>query len=89
MNIYYESNPIWGWVNTLYDLTRMLKGQLAEPNSIHTVDDFLDGSLSDAEGITYGTRVEHTGPKSLRDYLEEENLLTVFLNNYESYLRVV
>jgi hypothetical protein len=58
----------------------MLKGQLDEPNSIHTVDDFLDGSLSDAEGITYGTRVEHIGPKSLRDYLEEENLLTVFLN---------
>lgn len=86
MNIYYESNAIWGWINSIYDLTRMLKGQLAEPNSIYTVDDFLDRSLSDSEGITYGTRVEHIGPHSLRDYLVEEKKLKEFLWNYESHL---
>ena len=88
MNIYYDSNPVWGWIYNLYDLSRMLKGQLDEPNSILTVDDFLDRSLSDSEGVTYGTRDEHVGPKSLRDYLKEQNNLLVFLNNYESYLRI-
>jgi len=80
MNIFYESNPIWGWVNNIHDLQRMLKGQLDEPNSIHTIDDFLDKSLSDDEGVTYGTRREHVGPKTLREYLAEQNELENFLN---------
>jgi len=80
MNIYYESNPIWGWVNNIHDLKRMMDAQLEEPNNIFTVDDFLDKSLSDDEGKTYGTRIEHRGPKTLRDYLAEQKELDNFLN---------
>lgn len=77
---WYESNACWGNVESLNDLKEKLQLQLAENNSIYTIDDFLDKSTkSQHEGLSFGTRREHTEKYSLRDFLKDNNLLDDFI----------
>lgn len=77
---WYESNACWGNVHSLEDLKEKLELQLAENNSIHNVDDFLDKSLNTPKGsYSFGTRREHIGGYSLRDLLKDNGLLDEFL----------
>jgi hypothetical protein len=79
---WYESNACWGMVNDLDDLFEKLSLQI-DPNygGLDTVDEFLDKSKQCADGsMNFGTRLEHTGDKSLRDFLTENNLLDEFLS---------
>lgn len=76
---WYESNPVWGNVESIEDLYRMFELQLAEPNSIESVDDFLDKSKQvDGLALNFGTRREHTSTRTLRDYLIEHDHLLNF-----------
>ena len=69
---WYESNACWGYVKSLQDLNSKIELQLAAMSGIDTIDDFLDLSKQAADGSdNYGTRMEHTGDKSLRDFLTE------------------
>ena len=69
---WYESNACWGNVKSLEDLNEKIELQLAENNGIDTIDDFLDKSKqADSGSDNFGTRREHTGTKSLRDFLTE------------------
>lgn len=72
---WYESNACWGWVRCVDDLKEKI------PMRGLPVDDFLDKSrqCEDCKGIEFGTRREHTGEKTLREYLREHNLLDDFL----------
>jgi hypothetical protein len=77
---WYDSNATWGNVNSLNDLREKLQLQLAENNSINTIDDFLDKSVQASDGgLNFGTRREHTGSLSLRVFLAENNLIDDFL----------
>lgn len=81
LDFWYESNACWGRIRNLYDLIEKAKLQLAEPNGIDTLDDFLDGSLQNGDIADYGTRREHKG-ESLRVYLTRlghlENFVELF-----------
>lgn len=78
---WYESNACLVNIESLEDLNEKLKLQLAENNSIHTVDDFLDQSTQcHYSKLNFGTRREHTGRYSLRDLLADNNLLDEFLS---------
>jgi hypothetical protein len=77
---WYESNACWGNVESFDDLKQKLQSQLAENNSIYTIDDFLDKSTkSSGDQLSFGTRREHTEKYSLRDFLKDNNLLDEFL----------
>jgi len=77
---WYESNACWGNVNSLADLKEKLDYQLAEPNGIENVEDFLNKSVKSHHGdLSFGTRREHTETYSLKDYLKDNNLLDEFL----------
>lgn len=70
---WYESNACWGTVKSLKDLNEKINLQIEENNGIDTVDDFLDNSKQiDSGRDNFGTRGEHTGSKSLRDFLTEQ-----------------
>lgn len=81
LDFWYESNACWGRIRNLYDLIEKVKFQLAENNSIYTIDDFLDRSLQHGDLADYGTRREHKG-ESLRTYLTRlghlENFIKLF-----------
>ena len=81
---WYESNPCWGYVNSLEELKDKMDLQLAEPNSINSVDEFLDMSKQCEATLNFGTRIEHHGKKTLRMFLEEHNLLQDFLKLTEN-----
>jgi hypothetical protein len=77
---WYDSNACFGNVMSLNDLKEKLQLQLDERNSIHTIDDFLDQSKkSHHEGLSFGTRLEHTENYSLRDLLKDNGVLDDFL----------
>lgn len=83
LNFWYESNACWGNVYTIDDLVEKARLQ-ADPSTIFkTVDIFLDSSKESSEN-NYGTRREHTGEKTLREYLEEKGALMAFIS--KSYL---
>ncbi len=79
---WYESNAIWGLVETIEDLKEKLHYQLEEPNGIYNVDMFLDMSKEHVNGygLDFGTRREHNGKRTLRTFLIEEGVLDDFLN---------
>lgn len=79
---WYESNSCWGMVNSLDDLVEKLNLQI-DPNygGLKTVDEFLDKSMQCFDGsMNFGTRSEHSGEKSLRTFLKENDILDGFLN---------
>lgn len=76
---WYESNPCWGNVNSLEDLSDKMRLQLEENNGIDTIDSFLDRSKQCGNTMNFGTRREHDGPKTLRMLLDEHDLLEDFI----------
>ena len=80
---WYESNACWGWVETMTDLNEKCNLQI-EPHygALRTVDEFLDVSMQNKNGsLDFGTRIEHMGNKSLREYLKETGDLDNFLKH--------
>ena len=63
-----------GWVKTIDDLKRAIEHNLEENNGVYTVDEFLDNCLQHDEGyVNFGTRREHTGTETLRQFLTKQN----------------
>lgn len=88
-NFWYESNACWGWVETIYDLIGMCRLQI-DPHSggLDNVDDFLDKSKQIKGGrLNFGTRKEHRGTKTLREYLKESGDLDNFLTKINEVVR--
>lgn len=80
---WYESNSCFGKVKNIEELTEMLNFQIdPEFGGLKTVDDFLDKSFqhSDSDILSFGTRSEHTGKKTLREFLKENDNLDEFIN---------
>ena len=82
INLWYESNACWGFVETLKDLQKKCKRQIdPEYGALKDVDEFLDRSRQHNNGnLNFGTRIEHTGKKSLRKYLAEKTMIEAFLS---------
>ena len=78
---WYESNACWGWVETLKDLQEKCKLQIDFMyGALRDVNEFLDRSMQHYDGsLNFGTRMEHTGVKSLREYLTETGELDKFI----------
>ncbi len=73
---WYESNAYFGWVRSLNDLETAL-GYQTDPKygGLQNKDEFLDRSTQHYDGsLNFGTRIEHTGTKTLREYLVENNI---------------
>lgn len=71
---WYESNSCWGWVTNTDELKEKIKFQLEENNGILNIDDFLDLSRQNInDSLDFGTRGEHYGDKTLREFLEEQD----------------
>mgnify|MGYP000491692221 FL=1 len=73
---WYESNAYFSWVNSLEDLHTALSYQ-TDPKygGLRTKDEFLDKSTQHYDGsLNFGTRIEHSGKKTLREYLVENNV---------------
>ena len=82
---WYESNACWGYVSNIDDLLEKVNLQMdpRNGNSINSIDDFLDKSTQcESKSLNFGTRREHTGDLTLREFLKEhghlEELLKVF-----------
>lgn len=75
-NFWYESNACWGWVNNLKDLQEKCDLQTDRSGGIFkTKDEFLDRSMQHHDGsLNFGTRGEHTGEKTLRQFLKENEI---------------
>jgi hypothetical protein len=73
---WYESNSYYGWVKSVADLKTVLKYQIdPQYGGLKTKDDFLDRSLQQYDGsMNFGTRIEHTGKKTLREFLLENKI---------------
>ena len=72
----YESNSYFGWVNSITDLETALAYQ-TDPKygGLRTKEEFLDRSTQHYDGsMNFGTRIEHTGKKTLREFLFENNI---------------
>jgi len=75
IRFWYESNSCWGYVENINDLIEKCEIQTGEYGGLNTVDEFLDRSKQNKNGILdFGTRIEHTGVKSLRKFLQENNI---------------
>ena len=80
LDFWYESNACWGRIKSIENLIEKLKYQLEENNCIYNVDDFLNKSCqSEYDPNDFGTRIEHSGLKTLRHYLSEKGYLEEFL----------
>lgn len=74
---WYESNACWGWVNSIEDLREKMKHQtnLEDCGIFKTKDEFLDKSFQNEDGsLDFGTRIEHFGTKTLREFLLENHV---------------
>lgn len=86
MKFWYESNAVWGNVESFEDLKEKCDHQTNNPGQgcgiFDTIDEFLDRSYqnSDNTSLDFGTRGEHHGKKTLREYLDEIGELEEFLN---------
>lgn len=73
---WYESNACWGEVDNMEDLKEKLKLQ-TEPGrgTLKDKDEFLDKSKQNVnDPMDFGTRREHTGEKTLRQFLIEKKV---------------
>lgn len=74
---WYESNAVWGRVKSIKDLQEKMNHQMdmAACGIFETKDEFLDRSFQNKDGsLDYGTRSEHTGQKTLREFLIENKV---------------
>jgi len=72
-DFWYESNACWGWVRSIEDLQEKCDLQLDKSfGTFHSKGEFLDNSRQHHNGsMEFGTRGEHTGKKTLREFLIE------------------
>ena len=81
---WYESNACWGYVNSYEELMEKAVLQLNSHSSIVTIEDFLDKSTQSAHAeLDFGTRVEHTGSYTLRQFLTDNFVIDEFLDFYQ------
>lgn len=75
-DFWYESNAVWGMVRSIEDLKEKYEAQIDKNYGIFkTLDEFLDKSKQNTSGILdFGTRWEHKGSLTLRQYLKENNI---------------
>ena len=86
---YYDSNACWGNCTTLKEVVEKAQLQMGPHGACKDLDAFLDNSLSAMDNETFfGTRREHVGPKTLRQHLEEQNLLQDFISLVNPYVMV-
>lgn len=74
---WYESNAIWGNVKSIDDLREKMEHQTNKSSCgiFDNKDEFLDKSFQNKDGsMDFGTRREHTGEKTLREFLIENNI---------------
>lgn len=78
---WYESNTVWGFVESFNDLKEKLQLQLAENNGIDTIEDFLTKSKKcDGEELNFGTRREHNTDVTLKDFLIKHECYKKFID---------
>ena len=73
---WYESNACWGYVRNIEDLKEKL-GHQTDPTygGLKDKDEFLDRSRQNTdESMDFGTRGEHRGKKTLREFLVENDV---------------
>ena len=74
---WYESNAVWGNVESMEDLREKMQHQTNKSvcGIFDTKDEFLDNSFQNETGILdFGTRIEHSGKKTLREFLIENGV---------------
>lgn len=74
---WYESNAVWGNVESIEDLQEKMKHQTDKSfcGIFENKDEFLDNSLqNESGGLDFGTRREHRGKKTLREFLVENGV---------------
>jgi len=79
---WYDSNACWGWVKNMEDLQEKLELQ-TDPRygGLNNKDEFLDDSkqvaykhINKEDRMNFGTRIEHSGDKTLREFLVENDV---------------
>ena len=72
---WYESNQTWGRVRSVFELKEKIHLQTQKTyGQFKTVDEFLDNSFQHKGGNhNFGTRMEHTGKQTLRQFLESND----------------
>jgi hypothetical protein len=81
-NFHYESNACCGWCETVAGIVEKAKLQIEDINGIYTVDNFLDFSMVHPDHPhCFGTISEYKGPQTLRQFLEEEQILIEVLKS--------
>lgn len=73
---WYESNACWGYVRNMEDLQEKLGHQIHPRwGALKDKDEFLDISKQNVdESMDFGTRMEHRGGKTLREFLVENDV---------------
>jgi hypothetical protein len=73
---WYESNACWGWVTSIEELQEKCDLQTDKHyGALKNKDEFLDKSYQNDNGsLDFGTRIEHTGKLTLRQFLKENNI---------------
>lgn len=74
---WYESNATWGEIGSIEDLKEKMQHQTDKETFgiFDNKDEFLDKSMQHADGsLIFGTRGEHTGKKTLRQFLTEQGV---------------
>lgn len=79
---WYDSNAVFGMVESIADLNDVIEKQLSFNKGVMgTKDDVLKNSLmSDTwkeDFPSFGTRIEHCGQQSLKDYLENYGIINI------------
>lgn len=88
---WYESNACWGFVETLDDLYKKYKLQTDhQMRACKNVYEFLDKSKQHRDGtLNFGTRIEHKGDKTLKEYLHQNKILNKFLKLVSKNIDVI
>jgi hypothetical protein len=74
---WYESNAVWGNVESIEDLREKMEHQTNKSvcGIFDNKDEFLDNSFQNENGsLDFGTRHEHIGKKTLREFLVESGV---------------
>lgn len=68
---WYESNSYWGEIKNTTELIKAFKIEAYECS--YSIDDFLDNKQNINGADDFGSRMEHTGIKTLREFLKEQD----------------
>lgn len=74
---WYESNAVWGYVGSIVSLRDKIYHQTNKEicGQFKDKEEFLDNSFQNVDGsLDFGTRSEHWGNKTLREFLVENEV---------------